>query len=55
MIEEPPLLTLKEHCNRPRIQQIEALRDTPTGFLTDAMNVKPCMLASKKAVSFSIS
>jgi 4-hydroxy-4-methyl-2-oxoglutarate aldolase len=38
MIEEPPLLTVKEHRNRPSVEQIEALRGTPTGFLTDAMN-----------------
>ena len=38
MIEEPPLLIVKEHRNRPTAEQIEALRGTPTGFLTDAMN-----------------
>lgn len=38
MIEEPPLLLVKEHRNRPNAEQIEALRGTPTGFLTDAMN-----------------
>ncbi|MFK7992970.1 MAG: RraA family protein [Granulosicoccus sp.] len=37
MIEEPPLLLVKENRNRPSKQQLDALKDAPTGFLTDAM------------------
>lgn len=38
MIEEPPLLIVYENRNRPSDQQLAALKDVPTGFLTDAMN-----------------
>ena len=38
MIEEPPLLLVKADRARPSSQQLAALKDTPTGFLTDAMN-----------------
>ncbi|WP_299815650.1 RraA family protein [uncultured Roseibium sp.] len=38
MIEEPPVLTIKRHINRPTPEQIEAFRDVPTGFVCDAMN-----------------
>ncbi len=37
MIEEPPVLIIKRERPRPTETQIEALRNTPTGFLTDAM------------------
>ena len=37
MIEEPPLLTVRERRPRPTRQQLDALIDTPTGFLVDAM------------------
>lgn len=38
MIEEPPLLLVYANRNRPSDQQLAALKDVPTGFLTDAMN-----------------
>lgn len=38
MIEEPPLLTIKDKRPRPTKQQIAALSGQPTGFLTDSMN-----------------
>jgi len=38
MIEEPPLLIVKTNRDRPSDQQLAALQDVPTGFLTDAMN-----------------
>ena len=38
MIEEPPLLTIREKCPRPTAAQIQALTGQPTGFLADAMN-----------------
>lgn len=37
MIEEPPLLTIKDQRPRPTDAQIKALSGVPTGFLTDAM------------------
>lgn len=37
MIEEPPLLTVRRSDKRPTPSQVSALRDVPTGFLTDAM------------------
>jgi len=37
MIEEPPLLIIKQERARPSAAQIDALRGTPTGFLTDTM------------------
>ncbi|MEM7303309.1 MAG: RraA family protein [Pseudomonadota bacterium] len=37
MIEEPPLLTIKENTNRPSAEQIRGFENVPTGFLTDAM------------------
>lgn len=43
MIEEPPLLTINSSRNRPTARQIDALKDVPTGFLTDAMNGRGAM------------
>lgn len=37
MIEEPPLLIIREKFPRPSAQQLQALAGTPTGFLADAM------------------
>ena len=54
MIEEPPLLIVKEHRNRPTAEQIEALRGTPTGFLTDAMNGRGALDHSVYALSPSV-
>jgi len=54
MIEEPPLLMVKAHRNRPSTDQIEALRGTPTGFLTDAMNGRGALDYSVQALSPSV-
>ena len=51
MIEEPPLLIVKEKRNRPTQKQIDALRDTPTGFLTDAMNGRGALNHCVQALS----
>ena len=51
MIEEPPLLLIKEHRNRPSAEQIAALNGTPTGFLTDAMNGRGALDHSVFALS----
>lgn len=37
MIEEPPVLTIRRPSRRPTAAQIAAFRDTPTGFVVDAM------------------
>lgn len=37
MIEEPPILTLRQSFRRPTKAQIDAFRDVPTGFVCDAM------------------
>ena len=51
MIEEPPVLLIKEHRNRPSSAQIAALKGTPTGFLTDAMNGRGALDHSVFALS----
>lgn len=38
MIEEPPLVTIRENNFRPSSAQLEALSHYPTGFLVDAMD-----------------
>ncbi|MEP3046142.1 MAG: RraA family protein [Roseibium sp.] len=38
MIEEPPILTIRERFPRPTPTQIEAFKGVPTGFVCDAMN-----------------
>ena len=37
MIEDPPLLKIKQTRNRPTDAQIEAFKGVPTGFVVDAM------------------
>ncbi len=37
MIEEPPILTIRQRINRPTARQIEAFKNVPTGFICDAM------------------
>jgi len=37
MIEDPPLLKIKQTRNRPTDAQIKAFKDVPTGFVVDAM------------------
>jgi len=48
MIEEPPLLTIRENRNRPSAAQVNALSQYPTGFLTDAMNGRGALAADIK-------
>lgn len=38
MIEEPPILTIKQSFKRPTADQIDAFKGVPTGFVCDAMN-----------------
>ena len=38
MIEEPPILRVKARSKRPSEQQLAALRNVPTAYLTDAMD-----------------
>ena len=38
MIEEPPLLTIKNNRKRPTAAQIAAFQGVPTGFVVDAMD-----------------
>ena len=37
MIEDPPLLKIKQTRNRPTMAQIDAFQGIPTGFVVDAM------------------
>ena len=37
MIEEPPILTIKNNRRRPSAEQIAAFQGVPTGFVVDAM------------------
>lgn len=37
MLEEPPILTIKQDTRRPTEAQLAAFRDIPTGFVCDAM------------------
>ena len=37
MIEDPPLLKIKQTRNRPTDAQVKAFKDVPTGFVVDAM------------------
>mgnify|MGYP001819534999 FL=1 len=37
MIEEPPILTIRQNFPRPTAAQLAAFRDVPTGFVCDAM------------------
>ena len=44
MIKDPPLLTIKRGKARPPAALVEAFRDVPTGYLTDAMGGRGCLL-----------
>ena len=46
MIEEPPLLTIRRRSRRPTPDQIAAFRDTPTGFVVDAMDGRGALWAA---------
>jgi 4-hydroxy-4-methyl-2-oxoglutarate aldolase len=37
MIDDPPLLTIRRHIDRPEQAALEAFAGTPTGFIVDAM------------------
>lgn len=37
MIEEPPILTIRESFPRPTERQLEAFRNVPTGYVCDAL------------------
>ncbi len=50
MIEDPPILTLCRTFNRPTPEQIGAIRDTPTGFLCDALGGRAALSGSIKPV-----
>ncbi len=43
MIEEPPVLTIRQNFPRPTKDQIDAFRGVPTGFVCDAMNGRGAM------------
>lgn len=51
MIEEPPLLIIRENHPRPSAQQLQALAGTPTGFLADAMKGRGALPAIIRHVS----
>lgn len=51
MIEEPPLLTVRERRPRPTRRQLDALAGTPTGFLADAMAGRGALPADIRHVS----
>ena len=51
MIEEPPLLIIRENHPRPSAQQLQALAGTPTGFLADAMKGRGALPAFIRHVS----
>jgi 4-hydroxy-4-methyl-2-oxoglutarate aldolase len=43
MIKDPPLLTIKRGTAHPPAALVEAFRDVPTGYLTDAMGGRGCL------------
>jgi len=43
MIGDPLALTIRRKIRRPGAALLRAFRDTPTGFITDALNGKGCM------------
>ena len=51
MIEEPPLLTIRENRPRPTEAQIKALTGQPTGFLADAMDGTGAMAPEIKSIA----
>ena len=51
MIEEPPLLTIRENRPRPTAAQIQALSGQPTGFLADAMDGTGAMVPEIKSIA----
>lgn len=51
MIEEPPLLIIREKHPRPGAQQLQALKGTPTGFLADAMKGRGALPAAIRHLS----
>jgi 4-hydroxy-4-methyl-2-oxoglutarate aldolase len=53
MIEEPPLLTIRRHFERPDAATLAALAGVPTGHLTDAMNGRGALDFAIRAVEVS--
>lgn len=51
MIEEPPILIIKDQRPAPTAGQLAALTGTPTGFLVDAMNGRGALPAAIRHVS----
>jgi len=51
MIEEPPLLLIKDKRRKPDPTKIDALRGVPTGILTDAMNGRGALSCRVSALS----
>lgn len=51
MIEEPPVLIIRDKHVRPGAQQLMALKGTPTGFLADAMNGRGALPATIRHLS----
>lgn len=52
MIEEPPILTLRNSFPRPSIAQIEAFRGLPTGFVCDAMHGQGALASTIAPIGF---
>ncbi|NQV98307.1 MAG: RraA family protein [Rhodospirillales bacterium] len=51
MIEEPPVLTLRRHFQRPTRAQVAAFKGVQTGFVVDAMQGRGALDGRIKAVS----
>lgn len=55
MIDDPPLIKLKQNPPRPTAGQIEALRGVPTGFVVDAMDGRGALSFTVKPVDPEVS
>lgn len=62
MIEESPILKLQRNFTRPTKTDVDALRDTPTGFIVDSMDgrgalhhaIKPLLSLKKPIVGIAV-
>ncbi|MDV7271592.1 RraA family protein [Thioclava sp. A2] len=52
MIEEPPVLTIRQNFPRPTAAQLDAFRGVPTGFICDAMNGQGALASSIRPLGF---
>ena len=52
MIEEPPILTIRDSFPRPTKEQVDAFRGVPTGFICDAMNGQGALASSIAPLGF---